>query len=96
MSLGLCSGHTICHVHTPDSGTASKVKNFLGVLNGRKVQFVVKQHQEHVMGNVELIILEFIVRAPVLALPEFVITSTILISMSPNGGRNGSCVAQVI
>lgn len=75
---------TVCHVHAPDSGAASEVQYLLGVLDGRKMQLVVEQDQEHVMGNVELVILDFVVWSPVLSLTELVVTAAIFVPMFPD------------
>jgi hypothetical protein len=50
----------IGHVHTPDACATPEVKYPLGVGNGGEVELVIKQHQEHVVRNVELVILDFL------------------------------------
>lgn len=48
------------------------------------MQLVVEQDQEHVMGNVELVILDFVVWSPVLSLTELVVTAAIFVPMFPD------------
>lgn len=87
---------TVCHVHAPDSCAAAEVEDPLRVLDGCEMQLVSEKHQKHVMRNVELVVLEFVIWAPVLALTELVISSTILVAMFPDGRRYGCCVAQMV
>ncbi len=89
-------GNTVSHVHAPDSRAAAEIENSLGILNGREVEFVVEEHEEHVVSYVELIILDFIVRTPVLALSELVVASPIFIAVFPDSGWNRRCIAQVV
>lgn len=87
---------TICHVHTPNSSTTSKVQYTLRILDRREVETVIEQNQEHMVCNVKLIILNLIIWSPVLAFSEFVVPSTILVAMFPDSGRDRSCIAQMI
>lgn len=49
------------------------------------MQLVPEEHQEHVVCDVELVVLNFIVWAPVLTLAELMVSSAILIAVFPNG-----------
>lgn len=57
---------------------------------------MVEQDQEHVVSDVELIILNFVVWAPVLAFSELMVAPSIFIAVPPDGGRDGCSVAKVI
>lgn len=87
---------TVRHVQSPDARARPEIEDALRVLDGRKVQFVVEQHQKHVVRYVELVVLHFIVRAPVLAFPELMVASPIFIAVFPDGGGDRRCVAQVV
>lgn len=56
------------------------------------MELLVKQDQEHVVCNVELILLNFVIRAPVFAFPELVVSTAILVPVSPYCGWYRSCV----
>ena len=88
--------HTVCHVHAPDACAAAEIENTLRVLDGCEMQLVVEKHQEHMVSNVKLVVLEFVVWAPVFALTELVISSTIFVAVFPDSGRNRCCVAQMV
>jgi len=68
----------------------------LRILDRREVQLVVEEHQEHVVGDIELVVLHFVVWTPVLAFSELVIASPIFVAVFQDGGWDGRCVAQVV
>jgi hypothetical protein len=51
------------------------------------MQLVPEKHQEHVVCDVELVVLDFVVRAPVLALAKLVVSATILVAVFPDSRR---------
>lgn len=62
----------ISKVHGPDTGAAPQIKHIeraIGLRRGiyrRKIEFVVKQERQHVMPDVECVVLLFVVWTPVL------------------------------
>ena len=50
----------IGHVHTPNACAASEVKYAGWVGNRGEVELIIEQYQEHVVRNVELVVLNFL------------------------------------
>ena len=66
------------------------------VFDGREVEFVVEEHEKQVVRDVELVVLNFVVWAPVFALAELVVSSAILVAVFPDCRWYGGCVTQMI